>query len=75
MSRTQSDTELFATPSSATISTVDGDTSRAGAGKSTPADYERPQHVDPAVVADIARWLMPGRGRGPIARLISGRAP
>jgi dienelactone hydrolase len=44
----------------------------AGAGKSTPADYERPQHVDPAVVACIADWLVPGRGRGPIARLFSG---
>ena len=29
----------------------------AGAGKSTPADYERPQHVDAAVVAGIADWL------------------
>jgi|SRR5580692_9574445 hypothetical protein len=41
-------------------------------GKSTPADYERPQHVDAAVVAGIADWLVPGRGRGPIARLFSG---
>jgi dienelactone hydrolase len=45
----------------------------AGAGKSTPADYERPQHVDAAVVAGIADWLAPGHGRGPIARLFSGR--
>lgn len=29
----------------------------SGAGKSTPADYTPPQHVDPAVIADIARWL------------------
>jgi hypothetical protein len=33
---------------------------------------ERPQHVDAAVVAGIADWLVPGRGRGPIARLFSG---
>jgi dienelactone hydrolase len=25
---------------------------------STPADYEQPGHVDPAVVADIANWLL-----------------
>ncbi|MGV4925690.1 S9 family peptidase [Streptomyces sp. BHT-5-2] len=31
-----------------------------GAGPSTPADYQRPQHVDPAVIADIATWLAPG---------------
>ena len=45
----------------------------AGAGKSTPTDYERPQHVDPAAVAGIADWLVPGGGRGPIARLYRGR--
>jgi dienelactone hydrolase len=28
-----------------------------GEGPSTPADYSSPQHVDPAVVADIAAWL------------------
>jgi len=28
-----------------------------GTGPSGPADYERPQHVDPAVVDDIAGWL------------------
>ncbi|MEV6562389.1 alpha/beta fold hydrolase [Nocardia sp. NPDC051756] len=28
-----------------------------GAGPSTPADYEAPQHVDPAIVTDIADWL------------------
>lgn len=32
-----------------------------GEGPSTPAEYDRPQHVDPAVVADIARWLAPRR--------------
>jgi hypothetical protein len=25
---------------------------------STPADYEQPGHVDPAVVADIADWVL-----------------
>ncbi|MES4905805.1 MULTISPECIES: serine aminopeptidase domain-containing protein [unclassified Streptomyces] len=30
-----------------------------GSGPSTPADYETPHHVDPAVVADIAEWLTP----------------
>jgi len=43
----------------------------AGVGKSTPADYERPQHVDAAVVADIAGWLVPGVRQGPVAGLIS----
>ncbi|MEU6998072.1 alpha/beta fold hydrolase [Nonomuraea sp. NPDC046570] len=33
-----------------------------GAGPSTPAEYEPPQHVDPAVVADIVEWLTPGPG-------------
>ncbi|MGW5746039.1 hypothetical protein [Amycolatopsis sp. NPDC003861] len=28
-----------------------------GEGPSTPAGYEAPQHVDPAVVADIAAWV------------------
>lgn len=28
-----------------------------GNGASTPAEYEPAQHVDPAVVADIASWL------------------
>ena len=41
----------------------------AGAGDSAPADYQLPQHVDAAVIADIADWLMPGQRR--IARLIS----
>ena len=31
-----------------------------GEGRSTPAEYEPPQHVDAAVVVDIAAWL--GRG-------------
>ncbi|MBB4679620.1 alpha/beta hydrolase family protein [Crossiella cryophila] len=41
----------------------------AGAGPSTPADYESPRHVDPAVVAGIADWLAPRRGR--LARLFT----
>ena len=41
-----------------------------GAGVSTPAEYMRAQHVDPAVVADIAAWLTPHRGV--IARLVDG---
>lgn len=44
----------------------------AGAGESTAADYQVPQHVDPAVIADIAGWLAPGRQRPLIAGLISG---
>ena len=35
-----------------------------GTGPSTPAEYETPQHVDPAVVADIARWLTPDKAAG-----------
>ncbi|MGW4644715.1 alpha/beta hydrolase family protein [Sphaerisporangium sp. NPDC004334] len=34
-----------------------------GTGPSTPAGYQRAQHVDPAVVADIAAWLHPAPGR------------
>jgi hypothetical protein len=40
-----------------------------GEGPSTPAAYESPQHVDPAVVTDIAEWLTPGRSK--IARLVA----
>ncbi|MGV9679467.1 hypothetical protein ACWDSJ_29670 [Nocardia sp. NPDC003482] len=39
-----------------------------GDGLSTPADYEKPAHVDAAVIDDIADWLAPTRERGPIAR-------
>jgi fermentation-respiration switch protein FrsA (DUF1100 family) len=35
-----------------------------GAGPSGPAEYEIPQHVDPSVVADIARWLTTGQAAG-----------
>ena len=44
----------------------------AGAGDSTPAGYQVPQHVDAAVVADIAGWLVPGRGPWPAARFLPG---
>lgn len=40
----------------------------SGSGPSIPADYESPQHVDPAVVADIAGWLAPRQGT--MARLV-----
>ncbi|MFI9552798.1 alpha/beta hydrolase [Nonomuraea endophytica] len=40
-----------------------------GSGPSTPADYDKPQHVDAAVVTDIADWLAPRRSA--IARLVS----
>jgi dienelactone hydrolase len=33
-----------------------------GSGQSTPADYSAPQHVDPAVVEDIATWIKAGSG-------------
>jgi dienelactone hydrolase len=41
----------------------------AGTGPSTPADYESPRYVDPAVVTDISGWLAPRRRT--IARLVS----
>lgn len=28
-----------------------------GSGRSSPAEYDPPQHVDPAAVADITQWL------------------
>lgn len=40
-----------------------------GTGPSTPAEYEPAQHVDPAVVADIATWLRPHPGM--LARFVS----
>jgi hypothetical protein len=39
-----------------------------GTGPSTPAEYEPAQHVDPAVIADIAEWLAPGQGK--VARFL-----
>ncbi len=41
-----------------------------GTGPSTPAEYDPAQHVDAAVVADIAKWLMPHPGM--FARFVSG---
>lgn len=29
----------------------------AGEGKSTPAEYDKPAHVDPQVLDDIAAWI------------------
>ena len=29
----------------------------AGSGKPTPADYDKPGHVDPEVITDIATWI------------------
>ncbi|MFY9821303.1 MAG: alpha/beta fold hydrolase [Thermoanaerobaculia bacterium] len=39
----------------------------AGEGKSGPAEYEKPGHVDPAVVGDIAAWIL-GQGKKPAER-------
>jgi pimeloyl-ACP methyl ester carboxylesterase len=44
-----------------------------GTGKSTPADYVSPQHVDPAVIADIARWLAPRPDRFSLRRVLLRR--
>ncbi|MCU1640138.1 MAG: hypothetical protein JWN03_413 [Nocardia sp.] len=41
-----------------------------GTGPSNPAEYEPAQHIDPAVIADIADWLAPAPARGRIARLL-----
>jgi hypothetical protein len=32
-----------------------------GSGPSSPAGYEPAQHVDPAMVADVAAWLTAAR--------------
>ncbi|MFB8002555.1 hypothetical protein [Nocardia sp. NPDC056000] len=40
-----------------------------GTGPSSPAGYQVPNHLDAAVVADIADWLNGGRCPGPLARL------
>ncbi|WP_218027033.1 alpha/beta hydrolase [Nocardia vaccinii] len=42
-----------------------------GTGPSTPADYQAPRHVDPAVVAAIAEWVAPGHKRSPFGRLLT----
>ncbi|MFD6295819.1 alpha/beta hydrolase family protein [Streptomyces sp. NPDC060235] len=33
-----------------------------GSGPSTPVEYGTPQHVDPAIIADIAHWLSHSQG-------------
>jgi hypothetical protein len=33
----------------------------SGDGKSTPAEYDEPGHVDPTVVGDIAEWILKAR--------------
>ncbi|MBO0852354.1 MAG: alpha/beta hydrolase [Nocardia sp.] len=44
-----------------------------GTGRSAPSDVERPNHVDAAIVADIADWIAPESKRGPLARLLNRR--
>jgi hypothetical protein len=41
-----------------------------GANQSTPADYGPPQHVEQAVIDDIARWLVSRRARLGIQRRV-----
>lgn len=44
-----------------------------GSGPSTPGEYEPAQHVDPAVIADIADWLAPReRCQSAFARFLAG---
>jgi dienelactone hydrolase len=38
-----------------------------GTGPSTPAEYDEPQHLDPAVVTDIGNWIRTGSRATPIA--------
>ncbi|MET9492128.1 alpha/beta fold hydrolase [Nocardia sp. NPDC006630] len=42
-----------------------------GSGASSPAEYEPAQHIDPAVIAQIADWLAPAPVRGRVGRLLS----
>ncbi|MFF3572837.1 alpha/beta hydrolase [Nocardia jiangxiensis] len=42
-----------------------------GSGPSRPADLQAPQHVDPAVVAAMADWLVPEASQGPLSRLLA----
>ena len=44
-----------------------------GTGASTPPDYDEPQHVDLAIVADIASWLTAGH-KGMAHHIIAQRA-
>lgn len=37
----------------------------AGEGKSTPAEYQKPGHVDREVIEDIARWILSGPAAQP----------
>jgi hypothetical protein len=46
-----------------------------GSGASTPAEYEPAQHVDPVVVADIARWLTTPRQPRPATAPPPATAP
>lgn len=39
----------------------------AGEGKSSPAEYEKPSHVDPAVLNDVAAWIL-AQGKKPAER-------
>jgi dienelactone hydrolase len=39
-----------------------------GSGPSAPAEYEPAQHVDPAMVADVAAWLAAAPAAGPARR-------
>ncbi|MQY28282.1 alpha/beta hydrolase [Nocardia aurantia] len=45
-----------------------------GTGPSTPADYQRPHHVDESVITDIADWIAPTPRRNPLIRLLPGRS-
>jgi dienelactone hydrolase len=44
-----------------------------GSGPSGPADHQKPQHVDPAVVAGIADWLAPRKGAAARLRALTAR--
>ena len=46
-----------------------------GTGKSTPADYAPPQHVDPAVIAAVAHWLAPRKNVFSLLRRDRSRPP
>jgi uncharacterized protein len=44
-----------------------------GSGPSAPSDYQVENHVDPAVVDAIVKWMGPARRRGGLRRLLPGR--